>query len=281
MHSSNYDERRRKRIERQLAQARKKAEQAIKSTRRETYACEKDARAALTKLQEAFAGELWQVSGKLQAKNIYASGRVAAGQKRQVRRTDYRLNCEIKENGELIERLVARAGCFVLLSNAPEPEPEPKSHGAATSVEEASNPRTWSAAQCLRAYKEQHGVESSFSFLKEPLIVNDVFLKKPGRIAALGMVLLLSLLVWSLMQRSLRKSVQEQPECGLTDLAGRPATRPAAFILVHKFSSVTILKMGDHGRLAHSLKRDRLNYLQALGLDYRVFTTPPANSPSG
>ena len=96
-----------------------------------------------------------------------------------------------------------------------------------------------------------------------------------GRIDALGLILLLSLLVWSLMQRSLRKSVEEHPERVLTDLADRPTIRPTAFILVHKFLSVTILKMGRHRRLAHTLKSDQLNYLRALGLDQTIFTTPP------
>jgi hypothetical protein len=89
------------------------------------------------------------------------------------------------------------------------------------------------------------------------------------------LILLLSLLVWSLMQRSLRKSVEEHPERVLTDLADRPTIRPTAFILVHKFLSVTILKMGRHRRLAHTLKSDQLNYLRALGLDQTIFTTPP------
>jgi len=61
-------------------------------------------------------------------------------------------------------------------------------------------------------------------------------------------------------------------------LADRPTTRPTAFILVHKFLSVTILKMGSQRRLAHPLKSDQLNYLRALGLDQTVFTTPPGKS---
>ena len=39
----------------------------------------------------------------------------------------------------------------------------------------------------LRAYKEQHGIEQNFGFLKDPLIVNSLFLKKPERIEALGL----------------------------------------------------------------------------------------------
>lgn len=35
------------------------------------------------------------------------------------------------------------------------------------------------AREVLKNYKQQYGVEKSFSFLKEPLIANGTFLKKP------------------------------------------------------------------------------------------------------
>ena len=38
----------------------------------------------------------------------------------------------------------------------------------------------------------------NFPFLKDPLIVNDTFLKKAERIEALGFILLLSLMIWNL-----------------------------------------------------------------------------------
>ena len=64
------------------------------------------------------------------------------------------------------------------------------------------------AGDVLRAYKEQHGIEQNFSFLKDPLIVNSLFLKKPERIEALGLVLLLALLLWRLVERTLRVHVE-------------------------------------------------------------------------
>ena len=51
---------------------------------------------------------------------------------------------------------------------------------------------------------EQHGIERNFGFLKDPLIVNDLFLKKPERIEVLGLILLISLLIWNLMEHVVR-----------------------------------------------------------------------------
>ena len=43
-------------------------------------------------------------------------------------------------------------------------------------------------AELLQPYKEQHGIERNFSFRKNPLIANDLFLKKSKRIEMIGAV---------------------------------------------------------------------------------------------
>lgn len=45
------------------------------------------------------------------------------------------------------------------------------------------------ALSVLKAYKEQHGIEQNYGFLKDPMIVNSIFLKKPKRIEVLGLVI--------------------------------------------------------------------------------------------
>ena len=69
------------------------------------------------------------------------------------------------ERSDKVAHLREAAGCFVLLTNT---------HAAG---EMAHSPEDVPAA-----YKEQHGIERNFGFLKDPLIVNDIFLKRPDRI---------------------------------------------------------------------------------------------------
>ena len=87
----------------------------------------------------------------------------------------YRL-WEVYENAAEVARLRELAGCFVLLSNVP-----------------IEGDGAMDGAGLLKTYKGQYGVESDFAFLKDPLIVNDIFLKTPSRIDALGMVLIIAL----------------------------------------------------------------------------------------
>jgi transposase len=83
----------------------------------------------------------------------------------------------LRERAEVIARKAQEMSCFVLLTNVP-----------------TQGEMTHSAGELLRAYKAQPGVEQHVAFLKDPVIVNSLFLKKPERIEALGLVLLLVLL---------------------------------------------------------------------------------------
>src|SRR5215467_11484718 len=90
----------------------------------------------------------------------------------------YRLKPTIRLDTERISRREDEAGCFVLLTNVP-----------------TAGDLAHSARDILTVYKEQHGTEQNYGFLKDPVIVNSLFLKKPERIEALGLVLLLAFLL--------------------------------------------------------------------------------------
>ena len=59
--------------------------------------------------------------------------------------------------------------------------------------------KEWTAESLLELYKNQGGIEQNFGFLKDPVIVNSIFLKKPTRIEVPGLVLIIALLIWRLM----------------------------------------------------------------------------------
>jgi transposase len=96
-----------------------------------------------------------------------------------------------------------------------------------------------SADEALREYKAQQGVERGFRFLKDPLFfTSSVFLKSPKRIAALGMIMALCLLVYNLGQRQLRQALAQQEET-IPNQLGQPTATPTlrwvfqCFMAVH------------------------------------------------
>jgi len=60
-------------------------------------------------------------------------------------------------------------------------------------------------AEVLQAYQEQHTtVEPGFRWIKNPAAISPVWLEKPERIAALAMLTVVGLRVYSIIQRQVR-----------------------------------------------------------------------------
>ncbi|XPS88919.1 transposase, IS4 family [Desulfosarcina variabilis str. Montpellier] len=122
-------------------------------------------------------------------------------------------------------------------------------------------------------YKSQIGIEKNFSFLKDPAIVNSIFLKKARRIEVLGLVLLISLFIWRLMERSMRQYV-ETNDCEMPGWVRRQTRKPTALMMTTKFTSIMVITIGKHRQLAKPLKPFQLEYLKALGVTADAFTVP-------
>ena len=130
-----------------------------------------------------------------------------------------------------------------------------------------------SARDLLTVYKDQHGTEQNYGFLKDPVIVNSLFLKKEERIEALGLVLLLALLLWRLMERAMRRYVDTTS----TPLPGwdkKATERPTSFMMITKFAGVIVMKLGLHRHLARPLSGVQHQYLTALDVPATCFTLP-------
>ena len=80
--------------------------------------------------------------------------------------------------------------------------------------------------EILSKYKDQQSVERGFSFLKDPMFLTDsVFLKSNTRIQSLGLIMGLCLLVYTLGQRELRKTLKRL-KTGVKNQLGRLTNKP-------------------------------------------------------
>jgi transposase len=256
VHSSAHDKRRHKKIDRELA----KESEALQKNFREhclsEYACEPDARAAA----QSWASQpsrYHDLSFEIEPRPTYAKGRPKKDQPRRVTKVSYRVSCHLQQKACALEQMRLEAGCFVLLTNVSK-----EGEGAAD------------AREILSLYKEQHGVEQNFAFLKDPAVVNAIFLKSEERIEALGLIFLISLLIWRLIERSLRKHVEETGS-PLTGWDNKPTTSPTALMVASKFKPTTLIRIGSQRRLNQPLKPVQIEWLTALGLKPDIFTAQP------
>ena len=224
VHSSSQDQRRQKRLARELQASSTTLETTVREAAQQEYFCRADAEAAAAKLR-AQQSAYHRVEVLVEERPKYGPGRPSQKRPRVVKTLRYGLQVALHERAEVIARKRQETGCFVLLTNVP------------TAGEMAHR-----AGDVLRAYKEQHGIEQNYGFLKDPLIVNSLFLKKPERIEALGLVLLLALLLWRLVERTLRVHV-ETTGTPLTGWDKKATQKPTAFMMMTKFAAVMVLKV--------------------------------------
>jgi transposase len=255
VHSDAYDERRIKKLERTLEKDRSEIEHEVQKGEKIEYACLPDARAALSRLPR---GRYYEIRGEVEEKPVYARGRPRADGARKVKRVIYRLKLTIAPREKAIDRARKEAGCFVLITNEPE-----EAMGGMGSKE------------LLRAYHDQHSVEQNFGFLKDPVFVNALFLKTPRRIEALGLVLVLALMVWRLMERTMRISLKHD-ESKIDGWNNRKTSRPTSFMMTTKFPAVIVIRTQTERFLAEPLDLIQEHYLRVLGLSAAVFTDPHA-----
>jgi hypothetical protein len=86
-------------------------------------------------------------------------------------------------------------------------------------------------------------------------------------------VLLLSRLLWRLLERQMRAHV-ETTGPPLIGWDKKPTTRPTAFMMTSKFTGLLVLTSGRHRQLARPLSAVPQQYLTALGLTSRCFIGP-------
>jgi len=253
IHSSSHDKRRQKKLEKQIVQSLAEINKKLKKITAQYY-CEADAKTAAEKI-EKYATRLHRVITVVTAVDVRKIGRPPKD-KPAPTEIRYQLSWEVLENNEGIAEERELAGCFVLLTNVPN-----------------SGSDTLDSVGVLRTYKGQYGVEADFAFLKDPLIVNDLFLKTPARIDALGMILIIALLIVRLMELHMRRylAVHDEEVIGLNNIKTK---RPTYYAMTRAVMHIQVLLIGPSRFLKTPLSDRQSKFLKALGLDDTVFTDP-------
>jgi len=141
---------------------------------------------------------------------------------------------------------------------------------------------TVSAAACtdaeiLQAYQEQHTtVEPGFRWIKNPAAISPGWLEKPERIAALAILTVVGLLVYSIIQRQVRLYLRTHDQ-QLPGNKGLTAT-PTAAVVLALFAQVALVqfRLGEQeGEQIYGVQPHHLLICDALGLDASWYAVSP------
>jgi len=183
------------------------------------FDCECDAKTALCNLEKSFKHHrLGEVIVKEQRVN---SGR-GRPKKDDPVVIKYSLETKLKKDNKKIAISLQKKGKFIVATNE-------------------LDDKLLSNSELLDNYKKQQSVERGFRFLKDPLFMtSSVFLKTQERIVALGMIMCLCLLVYSLAQRYLRQKLEEF-NSSVPNQLGKPTRTPTMRWVFQIFEGVHLL----------------------------------------
>lgn len=168
--------------------------------------------------------------------------------------TVWRVQVEIDGDPQILDEVVFRESCYVLVTTLPRDGKE-----GATDL------------QVFDYYREQNSVEGAFRWAKNPLAVAPVFLKTNERIAALALVYVLALMTYALIQRHARMRLEAT---GSVVPGNRGVTKtPTAEVLFRLFHGIDVVR-GAPGEPA-LVSRITQSQLDAL----RILEHPLLNDP--
>lgn len=184
-----YSEQARKRSEKTLKKEvlkeNERIEKELYHLQAQRFSCELDAKKELESLVKKWKYHQIAEEQTLAIKRYKKRGRPT---KKSLQEFEWQIKVQISLDQAYVDKLLDHRSCFILSTNIASKE--------------------LSGEEVLIAYKGQDKVEKGFAFLKSPdFFVASLFLKKPSRIDGLLMIMVLSLLVYSIAQRRLRKQL--------------------------------------------------------------------------
>lgn len=194
------------------------------------FACEADARKTVDKWMNKHPRYL--ISDlTISVKNQRREGKRGRPKKDEVLEQVYFISCEIELNQEVITQEQERMGRFILASNDTTIDPE----------------------VMLTYYKEQSTVERGFRFIKDKSFhASEVYLENESRIAALVMIMVLCLLVYSIIEWQFRNTLKEN-KVTIRDQFGKPTEKPRAKWVFFLFRRVRQIDLMSNKRKVEKL----------------------------
>ncbi|WP_188634404.1 IS1634 family transposase, partial [Lentibacillus kapialis] len=264
VHSNKLDGRKQKSIDAQLEKEQQKWEKDKEKLEKKDFACERDARDALSEFIKDHKGS-HTIEGTIvpeqRAGKREKRGRPKKGETPPSPVTVYTIQLTIHApSEEQLERLRQQASTFILVTNE-------------------MNEQELPDIELLRAYKGQQTVENRFRFLKNPYFVGRVFLEKPKRVEAFAYVMMLSVMVYSVFEFLIRKNMENEDEP--LDLMGgsRKSFRPTGEAVLEILDTMDVVHFKQEDKLLKRVlpedgKGRVSRILNLLGMNEAVFTQP-------
>ncbi|MBC9786726.1 IS1634 family transposase [Heliobacterium chlorum] len=249
-------------IQRKVEQEQKKLQKMISDQEKRRYACEADAQVALMEFLSACPTAFHNPAAQVQSI-----------QKEIPRQTRGRRPTHYVPEYETLWQIVGQVGPI-----------DPVKLQAAQHFGETfilmTNEFTLDPVEVLRRYKGQISIENRFRWLKNPTGVDQTWLKTPKRVLSLGYVFLIGLLIYSLVERRLRKNLSQETKS--LRLPGNRLTKtPTTTAFLQLFQDVSVMTVVNPDGSIHRVLPRRFNTpelqraTRLVGVNFMRFSLTP------
>jgi len=256
--SSQLDKRKLRKLDNQVKRERETLEKEILKLKNKQFACRPDAEAALKDFKKKHRYGLFTVTGSVDPISVpekrRGPGRPPKNEPR-IYHEYYQVTATIELDQDYYERAKEKLSCFVLISNHPD----------------------LSAKEILIEYRNQSVVENRFKFIKDPIYIGPLHIKRKDRLEALCYVALIALALYMILQIRVRNALKNESEPII--LAGRKKSfEPTANKILELFAPIKVLWLNDGQSIERQLPQRYSKLRRVLsmaGFDLDIFTSPP------
>jgi len=220
-------ERETKTIKRNVSREKKELTTLIERFSKQLFACKDDALKAFLDLSRKIKYHKLSICDFVEEKHFLKRGKPKEG---DVFELKYKAQVNITEDTDKINELIDAGGKFILATNQLDKEKV-------------------DAKKVLKTYKDQQYAERGFRFIKNPIsLIKSVYLKNHDRIIALSMIMFITLLVYAIAERALRKALVEHDET-VKSQSKKDVQNPTMRWIFQKMEDIVVLEYIEDNQL--------------------------------
>jgi transposase len=255
-------------LRRQMEKERLAMQKQLQQLQAERFACEHDAEQAIASFQKQYKWK-WHECGFSAQSVVYTlprakRGRPKADEQLQQGTRWQVVVSDVQMNDKTLTDKSQKMGMFVLMT----------SH---------ADSQEWTNAKVLHTYKGQAAAETRFRLLKDPAILDAVYLKHPHRIEALGIVMVMALLVYGVLEWRVREKLKQE-KTPLTLPGKRKSYTPTGEMLLALLQTIQVMIYTAQGqssrilsaRVSENVKR----VVELAGYAMTIYTTTNVEATS-
>lgn len=259
VHSSSLDKRKLKALDSRIEKEKRELDKITEEIGKREFFCEKDAQIELEKFYRENKPELHNVASEIieVEKDVKREkpGRPKKGEV-PLKEKKYIVKLESTKDEIAYKSAKEKCGIFVLITTL-------------------LNMLTYTDREILYQYKGQQSAENIFKFLKDPTFVGAYCLKNPERIVAFGYVLLMAAQVYTILEREVKKNLEDTNEEPVEGLNHNKTKKPTGYVIKYILSPILLIrkqnKKSEIWEPSKELSKNQKRILKLAGFDERIY----------